>query len=158
MNEIHRLRTTRNDFDFVKVPKKNYPAKIRYLIKQLALKEVSKFIYLKKHPLLKYFSTYQWRWMLLHHVIYSSAKGSAMYSQRLSKLMHISKKTIDVTIKECLEAGYFIEMKPHKSQICKKIKNIRPSEELMIAYVNWQLSRLKKGDHTKRKYFKDFSV
>mgnify|MGYP003677351481 FL=1 len=158
MKEIGRMKRTKAKFAFVKVPEKNYPSKIRSLITQLALKEVSKFNFLKKHPTLKYFFTYQWRWMLLHHVIYGSAKGSAIYSQRLSKLMHISKKTIDVTVKECLEAGYFIQMKPHKSQICKKIKNIRPSEELMIDYVNWQLSRLKKGDHTKRKYFKDFKI
>ena len=64
-----------------------------------------------------------------------------MYKEELSKsLPEYSYKTIANIVDEGLEKGFYVELKPRVQNIKDaKIKNLRPSEEVASAFINWYI-------------------
>ena len=59
------------------------------------------------------------------------------------KIPEYSYKTIASIIDEGTERGYYIALDPMDNKIVdKKIKNIRPSEEVVIAFLNYNIKRI----------------
>ena len=71
----------------------------------------------------------------------SNYLGTKMYKEKLSKsLPEYSYKTIANIIDEGIEKGFFVELQPRLQNINdKKIKNLRPSEEIASAFINWYI-------------------
>ena len=70
--------------------------------------------------------------------------GEEIYKESISsKLPEYSYKTIAQIIDDGLKKGYFINLEPRtKISTDAKIRNIRPSEELVIEFINWNIDLL----------------
>ena len=67
--------------------------------------------------------------------------GEEIYKESISsKLSEYSYKTIAQIIDDGVKKGYFIKLAP-RTRICTdaKIRNIRPSEDLVIEFINWNI-------------------
>ena len=69
----------------------------------------------------------------------------SIYKEEISKkLPEYSYKTIATIVDEGVEKGYYVSLDPYTNKIMKdkKIKNIRPSEEIIIEFLNWNIQRI----------------
>jgi hypothetical protein len=67
--------------------------------------------------------------------------GNEIYKESLSnKLPEYSYKTIAQIVDEGLEKGFFIKLAPRiKEKHDLKIRNIRPSEDITVEFINWNI-------------------
>lgn len=89
-------------------------------------------------PILKPFYSKD-RWQLLHLVIHASATHKVVYQQDLAQKIGVSVKTIYSIINELKDSGHFIELDPtyiDTKDIDKRVVNVRPSVDLVIAYLD----------------------
>jgi|TARA_B110000881_G_C18142681_1_gene302233 hypothetical protein len=70
--------------------------------------------------------------------------GLRCYKEEIAKnLNEYSYKSVAVIVDEGISKGYFISLEPIENKIIdKKIKNIRPSKELLISFYNWNIERI----------------
>ena len=70
--------------------------------------------------------------------------GKEIYKESISsEIPEYSYKTIAQIIDDGLKRGYFIKLAPRtKISTDAKIRNIRPSEELVIEFINWNIDLL----------------
>ncbi|MDB0046120.1 hypothetical protein N9F23_00215 [Candidatus Pelagibacter sp.] len=80
--------------------------------------------------------------------------GEEIYKESISsKLPEYSYKTIAQIIDDGIEKGYFIKLAPRaKASTDAKIRNIRPSEELVIEFVNWNIDLLSTFSNFSKKF------
>jgi hypothetical protein len=118
---------------------------VRKIAGSFARDNVFKMNSINKNKLLKYFAKDSARWMIMVHVIYFSAKGDKFYKNKKIGNLGISLRKQELVINDCLNAGYFIYAEQtNKKSNNKKIKNIRPSEELVAAWIKWNIYNLKR--------------
>lgn len=112
------------------------------LCKDFAETELSLYSNFENDNILKYFTGMQ-KWRMLSEVISASSKGEIVYKECLSKKLKCSHKTLTKYIDECIEAGYFVYLDPITGG-CKdkRIINIRPSEDTIVAFINWNVSNI----------------
>jgi len=67
--------------------------------------------------------------------------GNSIYKENISnKLPEYSYKTVAQIVDEGLSKGFFIKLEPRiKKAKDLKIRNIRPSEEITIEFINWNI-------------------
>ena len=67
--------------------------------------------------------------------------GNEIYKESISnKLPEYSYKTIAQIVNEGLEKGFFIKLPPRiKENHDLKIRNIRPSENITVEFINWNI-------------------
>ena len=94
---------------------------------------------------LGYFSKDLNKWKILNLIIHRSAKGEAFYKNQAIKLLKLSSRSFDKIIKDAVDAGFFIYADPMNVNTPKKIKNLRPSEKLIIEYSRYNILRCKRG-------------
>ena len=64
-----------------------------------------------------------------------------------------SYKTVATIIDEGIEKGYYVALDPANNLVSdKKIKNIRPSIEVITAFYNWNITRIKNISNLIKKY------
>ena len=88
-------------------------------------------------------------------IIYgANENGKQIYKEEVSKkLPEYSYKTIATIIDEGIARGYYIPLDPMDKEVHdKKIKNIRPSEEVVIAFLNWNIDRISTVNALIKKY------
>ena len=70
--------------------------------------------------------------------------GKEIYKESISsEIPEYSYKTIAQIIDDGLKRGYFIKLAPRtKISTDAKIRNLRPSEELVIEFINWNIDLL----------------
>ena len=103
---------------------------------------------------LKYFNGME-KWKLLLEVIHSSSCGKVVYKEELSRKTKCSHKTLTKYINECIEAGYFIYLDPINQKIQdKRIINLRPSEDLIVAFINYSVARIENSIKLLKSYSK----
>jgi len=70
--------------------------------------------------------------------------GNEIYKENISsKLPEYSYKTIAQIVDEGIDKGYFIKLAARaKKSTDTKITNIRPSEDLVIEFINWNIDLL----------------
>ena len=80
--------------------------------------------------------------------------GEEIYKESISgKLPEYSYKTIAQIIDDGLKKGYFIKSAPRiKISTDAKIRNIRPSEELVIEFINWNIDLLSTFSNLSKKF------
>jgi len=104
-------------------------------------------------PLFKYEShEYAMKWCLSTEkrmrvfllIFEANELGEEIYKESISsKLPEYSYKTIAQIIDDGLKKGYFIKLAPRTIiSTDAKIRNIRPSEELVIEFINWNIDLL----------------
>ena len=78
-------------------------------------------------------------------IFHANEKGEEIYKEELSKkIPEYSYKTISKIIDEGNTGGVYIALNPDgASGRDAKIKNIRPSEELMVDFLNWSINIFK---------------
>ena len=87
----------------------------------------------------------------------SNELGEEIYKEKISSMLpEYSYKTVAQIVDEGMAKGFFINLKSSdKSKIYdKKIHNIRPSEELVADFINWNIDAiciLKEFYNTKKK-------
>ena len=89
------------------------------------------------------FSTVK-RFKIFLEIFYANEKGQEIYKEEISKkIPEYSYKTISKIIDEGHEKGIYVSLKPDgEIGTDAKIKNIRPSEELMVDFLNWSIKIL----------------
>ena len=71
----------------------------------------------------------------------ANEKGEEVYKENLSNnLPEYSYKTIAQIIDDGLKKGFFIKLNPSAvATTDSKIRNIRPSEDLVVEFINWNI-------------------
>jgi N12 class adenine-specific DNA methylase len=84
--------------------------------------------------------------------------GLSIYKEEIAKkLPEYSYKTIATIIDEGIQNGCYIPLKPYESidkkkNLDKKVKNIRPSSELVTSFYNWNIDRILRISKILKKY------
>ena len=80
--------------------------------------------------------------------------GKEIYKESISsEIPEYSYKTIAQIIDDGLKKGYFIKLAPRtKISTDAKIRNIRPSEELVIEFINWNIDLLSTFSNFAKKF------
>lgn len=95
---------------------------------------------------LGYFSRDINKWKVLNLIIMRSAKGEVFYKSQALKIIKISSRSFDKIIKDAVDGGFFLYADPMSLvEPDKKIKNLRPSEKLLIEYTRYNILRCKRG-------------
>lgn len=112
------------------------------LCKDMVIFEINHYKHFTNSKFLKYFSGHD-KWLLLLEIIKSSSKGEIIYKEQLARKIKCSHKTLTKYIDECIEGSFFIYLNPINQVVKdKRIVNIRPSEELIIAFINYQVEKI----------------
>ena len=87
------------------------------------------------------FSTVK-RFKIFLEVFHANEKGDQVYKEEIAKRVpEYSYKTISKIIDDGYAKGIYVSLKPDgESGTDAKIKNIRPSEELMADFLNWSIN------------------
>ena len=95
------------------------------------------------------FSTVK-RFRIFLTIFYANEKGEEIYKEEIAKKVpEYSYKTISKIIDDGNAKGIYVGLRPDgDSGTDAKIKNIRPSEELMIDFLNWSINIFKLLDDT----------
>ena len=80
--------------------------------------------------------------------------GKEIYKESISsEIPEYSYKTIAQIIDDGVKKGYFIKLAPRtKISTDAKIRNIRPSEELVIEFINWNIDLLSTFSNFSKKF------
>ena len=86
------------------------------------------------------FSTVK-RFKIFLEIFYANEKGEEIYKEEIAKkIPEYSYKTISKIIDDGHIKGIYIALEPDGDNVTDaKIKNIRPSEELMVDFLNWAI-------------------
>ena len=84
----------------------------------------------------------------------SNELGKEIYKENVSnRLPEYSYKTIAQIIDDGMKKGYYLQMVPRaKKQTDLKIRNIRPSEDLVTEFINWTIDILSTAATFQKKY------
>ena len=88
----------------------------------------------------------------------ANERGLSIYKEEIAKkLPEYSYKTIATIIDEGTQKGYYVPLEPYENfegiKIQdKKVKNIRPSLDLIAAFYNWNIDRIAKISDIIKKY------
>ena len=95
---------------------------------------------------LGYFSKDLNKWKILNLIIHRSAKGEPFYKSQAIKLLKLSSRSFDKIIKDAVDRGFFIYADPMSLILPQtQVKNLRPSEKLIIEYSRYNILRCKRG-------------
>tara|TARA_B100000902_G_scaffold396601_1_gene458089 strand:+ start:1735 stop:2292 length:558 start_codon:yes stop_codon:yes gene_type:complete len=95
-----------------------------------------------EHPVLKPFHN-SYRWQLLDYVVNCSANHKIVYQQDIAYELKVSVKTVYASINEFIDSGHFIKMAPAIGEKHdKRVVNIRPSVEVVVAYLDVHLEHI----------------
>ena len=80
--------------------------------------------------------------------------GEEIYKESISsKLPEYSYKTIAQIIDDGIKKGYFLKLSPRSIKSTdSKIRNIRPSEDLVIEFINWNIDMVSSIANFIKKY------
>ncbi len=89
-------------------------------------------------------------------IFQANERSKPIYKEEIAKLLpEYSYKTIATIIDEGVARGYYIPLDPFSSGVKdKKVKNIRPSVELITAFFNWNIERISIVHGLSKKYKK----
>ena len=87
-------------------------------------------------------------------IIEANEQGTEIYKENISsQLPEYSYKTIAQIIDQGITKGFFVKLAPRKSELKdSKIRNIRPSEELVVEFMNWNIELISTIAGFQKKY------
>jgi hypothetical protein len=80
--------------------------------------------------------------------------GNEIYKESISnKLPEYSYKTIAQIIDDGIDKGYFVKLGPRFTKSTdSKIRNIRPSENLVVEFINWNIDLISSFSNFSKKF------
>ena len=120
-------------------------------------------IFLDLKPLFKYQEgEYAMKWCLSTEkkmkvfllIFEANEQGREIYKENISsKLPEYSYKTIAQIIDQGIAKGFFLKLAPRRCEMKDlKIRNIRPSEELVVEFMNWNIDLVATISSFQKKY------
>ena len=120
-------------------------------------------MFLDLKPLFKYQEgEYAMKWCLSTEkkmkvfllIFEANEQGTEIYKENISsQLPEYSYKTIAQIIDQGIAKGFFVKLAPRKSELKdSKIRNIRPSEELVVEFMNWNIELISTIAGFQKKY------
>ena len=84
----------------------------------------------------------------------ANEQGREIYKENISnKLPEYSYKTIAQIIDQGIAKGFFLKLAPRRCEMKDlKIRNIRPSEELVVEFMNWNIDLVSTISSFQKKY------
>jgi len=84
----------------------------------------------------------------------ANEQGREIYKESISsKLPEYSYKTIAQIIDQGIAKGYFVKLRPRRCELKdSKIRNIRPSEDLVVEFMNWNIDLISTIAGFQKKY------
>jgi len=112
------------------------------------------FKFQDKHPGLKWCLGTIKRFKVFILIFEANELGVEIYKENLSsKLTEYSYKTIAQIVDEGIEKGFFLKLSPRlKKTEDLKIRNIRPSEDLIVEFINWNIDLISSLDLSAKKF------
>ena len=120
-------------------------------------------MFLDLKPLFKYQEgDYAMKWCLSTEkkmkvfllIFEANEQGREIYKENISsQLPEYSYKTIAQIIDQGIAKGYFIKLAPRRCEMKdSKIRNIRPSEDLVVEFMNWNIDLISTIAGFQKKY------
>ena len=99
------------------------------------------FIYKEGEYALKWCLSTNKRMRVFLKIFEANEEGYEVYKESIaSQLPQFSYKTVAKIIDDGMKKGYYLNLAPRTViSTDKKIRNIRPSEELVVQFVNWSI-------------------
>ena len=120
-----------------KVSKENFCSRYAEMFKEMT----PLFKYKEEEYAMKWCLSTEKRIKVFLLIFESNQLGKEIYKEKIAnKLPEYSYKTVAQIIDEGIEKNFFINLPP-RAHIVKdaKVRNIRPSEELVIEFINWHI-------------------
>ena len=133
-----------------KITKENFSA--RYLEIFLDLKPL--FKYQEGEYAMKWCLSTEKKMKVFLLIFEANEKGREIYKENISnKLPEYSYKTIAQIIDQGIAKGFFLKLAPRRCEMKDlKIRNIRPSEELVVEFMNWNIDLVATISSFQKKY------
>tara|TARA_B100000780_G_scaffold254588_1_gene202810 strand:- start:203 stop:724 length:522 start_codon:yes stop_codon:yes gene_type:complete len=120
-------------------------------------------MFLDLKPLFKYKpGEYAMKWCLSTEkkmkvfllIFEANEQGTEVYKENIaSQIPEYSYKTIAQIIDQGVAKGFFVKLSPRKCELKdSKIRNIRPSEELVVQFMNWNIDLISTISGFQKKY------
>ena len=120
-------------------------------------------MFLDLKPLFKYKpGEYAMKWCLSTEkkmkvfllIFEANEQGTEVYKENIaSQIPEYSYKTIAQIIDQGVAKGFFVKLSPRKCELKdSKIRNIRPSEELVVQFMNWNIDLISTISSFQKKY------
>jgi hypothetical protein len=124
----------------------------RYLEMFLDLKPL--FKYQKREYAMKWCLSTEKKIKVFLLIFEANEQGTEIYKESISsQLPEYSYKTIAQIIDQGIAKGYFIKLAPRRCEMKdSKIRNIRPSEELVVEFMNWNIDLISTISGFEKKY------
>ena len=124
----------------------------RYLEMFLDLKPL--FKYQKREYAMKWCLSTEKKIKVFLLVFEANEQGTEIYKESISsQLPEYSYKTIAQIIDQGIAKGYFVKLAPRRCEMKdSKIRNIRPSEELVVEFMNWNIDLISTISGFQKKY------
>jgi hypothetical protein len=99
------------------------------------------FIYKEGEYALKWCLSTNKRMRVFLKIFEANEEGYEVYKESIaSQLPQFSYKTVAKIIDDGMKKGYYLNLAPRTViSTDKKIRNIRPSEELVVQFINWSI-------------------
>ena len=132
------------------ITKENFSA--RYLEMFLDLKPL--FKYQEGEYAMKWCLSTEKKMKVFLLIFEANEKGREIYKENISnKLPEYSYKTIAQIIDQGIAKGFFLKLAPRQCVMKDlKIRNIRPSEELVVEFMNWNIDLVATISSFQKKY------
>jgi len=124
----------------------------RYLDMFLDLKPL--FKYQKKEYAMKWCLSTEKKMKVFLLIFEANEQGTEIYKENISsQLPEYSYKTIAQIIDQGIAKGFFLKLAPRRCEMKDlKIRNIRPSEELVVDFMNWNIDLVSTISSFEKKY------
>ena len=124
----------------------------RYLDMFLDLKPL--FKYQKREYAMKWCLSTEKKMKVFLLIFEANEQGTEIYKESISsQLPEYSYKTIAQIIDQGIAKGYFVKLAPRRCEMKdSKIRNIRPSEELVVEFMNWNIDLISTISGFEKKY------
>jgi len=143
------LKLNLKDLPF-KITVDNFSA--RYLEMYTAFKPL--FLYREGNYAVKWCFSTSKRLKVFLLIFEANELGIEIYKESISsQIPEYSYKTIAQIIDDGMSKGYFMKLAPRKQNSKDaKIRNIRPSEELIVEFINWQIDLISTFTKLQKRY------
>ena len=152
-NTVRESNIIKN-INLAKLPFKIFDKDIFHFTKELSLNLKKIFSLSSQKESIKWCFSSQKRIKIFLIIFDANENSKSIYKEEISKILpEYSYKTIATIIDEGIARGHYISMQPSNKQVSdKKIKNIRPSESTVTAFLNWNIERIVGIDKLIKKY------
>ena len=156
IKEKDRLLEILKKVDLKKSPLYLDKNNFKFFASDIAKDLVANFSEMTMHPDLKWCMSTIKKVKVFLCIYQANELGRPSYKEEIAKnLNEYSYKSVAVIIDEGISRGIYIPLKPSASEVGdKKVKNIRPSVDLMASFYNWNMSRIASLNSIVKKYSK----